>query len=182
MKLSLTTVVVSLVGAALIGLLAYGISSQAPNRTLDEALLRGEHPQAPAAHLSVPALSGNGHTTLAAYRGKVVLLNFWASWCVPCQAEAPLMERAERELAPHDATVLGVSWQDPAVDSLRFVKQYGLTYPNYHDPNGDLVSAFGTHQVPESFVINRQGEIEDISRGEIETAFVKRALAVAEAK
>lgn len=181
MKLSLTTVIASLLGAALIGLLVYGVSSQAPNRTLDEDLQRGEHPKAPLANVSVPALSGGGKTTLASYKGKVVLLNFWASWCVGCQEEAKLLEHAERELAPHDATVLGVTWEDPTTASLRFVKQYGLTYPNYHDANGELVSAFGTRQLPESFLINRNGEIEAIERGEIGPPFVKKALALAEA-
>jgi cytochrome c biogenesis protein CcmG, thiol:disulfide interchange protein DsbE len=181
MKVSLPTVVVSIVGAALIGLLIYGVTNQAANRTLDEALAHGEPPTAPMANASVPAISGDGHTTLAAYRGKVVLLNFWASWCTGCQQEAKLLERAQHELSPHGATVLGVTWQDPTTDSLRFVKEYGLTFPNYHDANGELVNAFGTRQLPESFVINREGKIEDIERGEIGPEFVKRALAVAEA-
>lgn len=182
MKLSLTTAIVSVLGAALIGLLVYGISTQAANRTLDEDLQRGEPPAAPLQHLSVPALSGHGHMTLSAYRGKVVLLNFWASWCSGCQAEAKLLERAQHELAPHDATVLGVTWEDPTPDSLRFVKQYGLTYPNYHDANGELVSAFGTRQLPESFVINRKGVIEKIARGEIGSQFVQQAVKLAESE
>jgi cytochrome c biogenesis protein CcmG, thiol:disulfide interchange protein DsbE len=180
-RLSLMTIVISLVGAALLGLLVYGVSSQAPNRTLDEALARGEHPKAPLANVSVPPLSGRQSMKLAAYRGKVVLLNFWASWCVGCQQEAKLLERAERELSPHDATVLGVTWEDPTTDSLRFVREHGLTFPNFHDANGELVSAFGTRELPESFLINREGEIVDIERGEIGEGFVKRALAVAEA-
>ncbi|MHB1809651.1 MAG: TlpA disulfide reductase family protein [Solirubrobacteraceae bacterium] len=181
MKLSLTTTIVSMLGAALIGLLIYGVSTQAANRSLDEEIAHGAHPQAPLAQTSLPALSGQGRMTLASFRGKVVLLNFWASWCTACQEEARLLERAQRELAPHGATVLGVTWQDPTTDSLRFVKKYGLTFPNYHDANGELVSAFGTRQLPESFLINRRGEIVKISRGQIAAEFVKQALSVAEA-
>ncbi|MHB1537877.1 MAG: TlpA family protein disulfide reductase [Solirubrobacteraceae bacterium] len=182
MKLSLTTLIMSLLGAALIGLLVYGLSVQAPNRTLDEDLERGQHPKAPLAHLSVPALSGAGKTTLASYRGKVVLLNFWASWCSDCREEASLLEHAQRQLAPHDATVLGVTWEDPTTASLRFVKKYGLTFPNFHDANGELVSAFGTRQLPESFLINREGNLVKISRGEIGPGFVRSAVALAEGR
>jgi peroxiredoxin len=182
MKLSVTTAIVSVLGAALIGLLVYGISTQAANRTLDEDVQHGEHPTAPLAQLSVPALSGDGHTKLAAYRGKVVLLNFWASWCTGCQEEAKLLERAQHELVLHDATVLGVTWEDPTTDSLRFVKKYGLTFPNYHDANGELVGAFGTRQLPESFVIDRKGDIVQISRGEIGSGFVQKAVEVAKSE
>jgi cytochrome c biogenesis protein CcmG, thiol:disulfide interchange protein DsbE len=174
------TILASLIGAAVVAVLVYGITHQAPNRTLDEQLAKGIDPKAPMAHTLVPSLSGTSHTSLAAFRGKVVLLNFWASWCVGCQQEASLMERAERQLAPHDATVLGITYQDTTTDSLKFVKKYGLTFPNYHDANGELVSAFGTRQLPESFVINREGKIVEISRGEIEPSFVKQAVAVAE--
>lgn len=180
MKPSLLTVVASLVGAALLGLLIYGVTGQAANRTLDEALARGEQPPAPMQTASVPALSGDGNTTLAAYHGKVVLLNFWASWCVDCQQEAKVLERAQRKLERHGATVVGITWEDPTTDSEKFVREYGLTFPNYHDANGELVSAFGTRELPESFLINRNGDIEDIARGEIGQGFVKRALAAAE--
>lgn len=180
MKLPLPTALASVAGAALLGLLIYGISNQSPSRTLDEALAQGRHPTVPDATYRLPSLSGGGQQTLASYRGKVVLLNFWASWCEPCQHEAGLLERAEHELSSHDATVLGVTYEDASTDSRSFVAKYRITYPNLRDAGGDLASAFGTRQVPESFIIDREGKIVDISRGEIEGAFVKRALAVAE--
>lgn len=90
------------------------------------------------------------------------------------------MERAAQQLSRHDATVLGVTYQDVASASLRYVRRYGITYPNLRNPSGALANAFGTRQVPESFLINREGQIVAISRGEIGAEFVKQALALAE--
>jgi cytochrome c biogenesis protein CcmG, thiol:disulfide interchange protein DsbE len=173
-------ILVSLAGACLIGLLVYGVSTQAVNHTLDELVQRGEHPPAPQASRSLPVLSGAGTGSLAALRGKVVLLNFWASWCEPCQVEAPLLERAQARLLAHDGTVLGVTYKDASPDSLGFVSQFHITYPNLRDKEGSFAGAYGTDQLPESFILNRQGRIIEISRGQIDQAFVDRAIALAQ--
>ena len=173
-------ILVSLAGACLVGLLIYGVLTQSPNRTLDEALAHGQPPRAPAANRSLPMLSGGGNSSLASFKGKVVVLNFWASWCEPCQLEAPLLERAQGQLQRHDATVLGVTYKDVTPDSLSFVRQYHLTYPNLRDGDGDFASSYGTDQLPESFVIDRHGHIVAIARGEIDQAFLNRAIALAE--
>ena len=169
-------------GACLIGLLIYGISAQSASRTLDERVDEGKRPRAPDETRSLPVLSGSSavHSTLAAFRGKVVVLNFWASWCEPCQVEAPLLERAQRSLERHDATVLGVTYLDASPDSLSFVHHYRLTYPNLRDDTGTFAHSYGTDQLPESFVIDRQGHVAAISRGEIDQAFLNRAIALAE--
>jgi cytochrome c biogenesis protein CcmG, thiol:disulfide interchange protein DsbE len=172
--------IVGVLGAALVGLLVYGIATQAPSRSLDEALKHGAYPQAPSATHELSRLSGAGSESLADYRGKVVVLNFWASWCEPCQEEAPLLERAERKLARHDGTVLGVTYLDVTPDSLSFVKRYHLTYPNLRDTNGEFTHSYGTDQLPESFVINREGHIVALERGEIDEAFLNRAVSLAE--
>jgi cytochrome c biogenesis protein CcmG/thiol:disulfide interchange protein DsbE len=172
--------IVGVLGAALVGLLVYGITTQAPSRSLDEALKHGTYPQAPSADHMLPRLSGAGSESLADYRGKVVVLNFWASWCEPCQEEAPLLERAERKLARHDGTVLGVTYLDVTPDSLGFVKRYHLTYPNLRDTTGEFTHSYGTDQLPESFVINREGHIVALERGEIDEAFLNRAVSLAE--
>jgi len=171
---------VSLAGACLIGLLIYGVSHQAASRTLDEAVAQGQHPAAPDATHSLPGLSGAHEASLTSFAGKVVVLNFWASWCEPCQVEAPLLERTQSKLARHDATVLGVSYLDASPDSESFVRRYHLTYPNLRDDNGNFAHSYGTDQLPESFVIDRHGHIVAISRGEIDQAFLNHAVALAE--
>ncbi|HEX3510365.1 MAG TPA: TlpA disulfide reductase family protein [Solirubrobacteraceae bacterium] len=172
---------ISLVGAALIGLLVYGVSHQAASRTLDESIHAGVHPVAPDAARVLPVLGSAGHDALASLRGKVVLLNFWASWCEPCQVEAPLLERAQPQLAGHDGTVLGVTYLDASPDSEGFVARYHLTYPNLRDDTGDFAHSYGTDQLPESFIIDRSGHVVALSRGEIGQAFIDKALALARA-
>ena len=172
-------IIVSLLGAGLLGILVYGVSHQAVSRSLDEALHHGQHPPAPHQGQTLPILGGGGERSLTAYRGRVVLLNFWASWCTPCEEEAPLMERLQRQLAPHGATVLGVTYEDNTPDARSFVKHFGLTYPNLRDVSGEFAHSYGTDQLPESFLIDRAGDVVGISRGEIDDAFGERALELA---
>ena len=170
----------SLAGACLIGLLIYGVSAQSASRTLDEQVAQRRHPDAPDAGRVLPLLDGHGEASLASFRGKVVVLNFWASWCEPCQVEAPLLERSQGRLAEHGGTVLGVTYLDASPDSQRFVRHYHLSYPNLRDNNGVFSRSYGTNQLPESFIIDRQGQIVAISRGEIDLAFLNHAIALAE--
>jgi cytochrome c biogenesis protein CcmG/thiol:disulfide interchange protein DsbE len=176
----LLPILVSVFGACLVGLLIYGVSHQSASRTLDEALAQGQHPLAPEAARTLSGLSGTHAASLASFAGKVVVLNFWASWCEPCQDEAPLLERAQSQLQRHDATVLGVTYLDASPDSESFVRQYHLTYPNLRDTDADFAHSYGTDQLPESFVIDRHGHIVAISRGEIDQAFLNHAIVLAE--
>jgi cytochrome c biogenesis protein CcmG, thiol:disulfide interchange protein DsbE len=108
-----------------------------------------------------------------------VLLNFWASWCPPCQAEAPLMEKTQREMQRHGGTVLGVTYLDASPDSLGFIREHHLTYPNLRDGTGNFAHSYGTDQLPESFMINQQGHILAISRGEVTPEWVASAMKAA---
>jgi cytochrome c biogenesis protein CcmG/thiol:disulfide interchange protein DsbE len=176
----LPTLLASLFGLALLGLLIYGVSHQAPNRTLDQALADGLRPLAPHASQMLPRLTGPGSASLASYRGHVVVLNFWASWCPPCQAEAPAVERLQRQLQRYHATVLGVTDEDITSDSLEFVRHDHLTYPNLRDGSGEFVRLYGTNQLPESFLLDPSGHITFIERNAIGKAFIERALRLAQ--
>ncbi len=180
MRRRLLPTLVTIAGALLIGLLIYGVTAKSASRTLDERVARGERPQAPDATRSLPILGGRGESSLAALRGKVVVLNFWASWCEPCQVEAPLLERAQAALRRAGGTVLGVTYLDATPDSLSFVRHFHLTYPNLRDNDGVFAHSYGTDQLPESFVIDRRGDVTAISRGEIDQAFLDRAIALAQ--
>jgi cytochrome c biogenesis protein CcmG, thiol:disulfide interchange protein DsbE len=169
------------VALAAVGLFVFGLSNQGASRALDNAVADGQRPVAP--DRTLPMLGAPGSRSLADYRGKVVVLNFWASWCAPCAAESAILETAERQLAASgQGTVLGVTYKDFASDSLAFIHTHGLTYPSLRDGTGGLANAFGTEALPETFVIDRDSHIVAISRGQItRQSFLTQAIAKAEA-
>jgi cytochrome c biogenesis protein CcmG/thiol:disulfide interchange protein DsbE len=173
-------ILASLLGAGLVGLLIYGVSARSASRTLDEAVAHHQAPPAPQSTRALPVLGGAGQSAIASLRGKVVVMNVWASWCEPCQVEAPLLARAQPLLVRHNGTVLGITYEDASPDAIKFVRHYHLLYPNLRDPDGSFAHAYGTNVVPESFLIDRQGRVRAISRGEIDQSFVDRALALAQ--
>ena len=99
--------------------------------------------------------------TLTDYKGKVVLLNVWATWCEPCRVEMPSIEKLYREFGPQGLVVLGVSVDDPgAEEAIRdFVKEYGLTFTILHDPKQQTKTNYQVTGFPETFVIGREGTI-----------------------
>jgi cytochrome c biogenesis protein CcmG, thiol:disulfide interchange protein DsbE len=174
-KRNAVPIVAILVAAALVGLLVYGVVQRGANRTLDDAVASGKRPVAPTR--SLPVLHGSGERSLASYRGKPVILNFWASWCTPCRIEAPLLESAQQRLSRAGGTVLGVTFRDASPDSDAFVKKFGLTYPSLRDVDGKLANAYGTRALPETFVIDRQGRVAALTRGVVDRQFLEDALA-----
>jgi cytochrome c biogenesis protein CcmG, thiol:disulfide interchange protein DsbE len=157
--------------AALVALLAYGLSANEPDRKIDRAVARGERTGPPK--LELPRLSGAGKTSLADYRGKVVVLNFWASWCDPCRVESPLLERWHRRISRSGGTVLGVDVLDVTSDARDFVRKYGLSYPMLRDGSGDSLERFGVVAYPETFVLDRRGRIAATRRGPVDERFLR---------
>ena len=162
---------VGLAVVALVALLVYGVNSQGPSRTLDAQLAEGKKPAAPA--LSLNDLRTGTPRSLASYRGKVVVLNVWASWCVPCQDESPLLERWQQRIKGRGATVLGVDTLDVKSDALGFINKYKLTYPQLDDRDGTSIKKLGTAQYPESFVVDKQGRITALMRGPIDDRWMR---------
>jgi peroxiredoxin len=98
--------------------------------------------------------------TLADYRGKVVLLNVWATWCLPCRVEMPSMERLYRRLGGDAFRVVAVSIDEQGDSVVRaFTRELGLTFEILHDPTGAIKRDYQATGVPESWVINRDGII-----------------------
>ena len=114
---------------------------------------------------SAPAFSATDlrtgqSATLADYKGQVVLLNVWATWCEPCKIEMPSMEQMEKELGPKGLKIVAVSIDEGGPEAVRqFAHDYGLTFRILQDQSGKIQRIYQTTGVPESFVINRQGKI-----------------------
>jgi cytochrome c biogenesis protein CcmG, thiol:disulfide interchange protein DsbE len=104
-------------------------------------------------------LDGPGKVSLASYRGKAVVLNFWASWCVPCKSEAAVLERDWTSYRGRGVVFLGVDYHDLAQDARRFVSAHELTFPMLEDGSGSVTGSYGISQVPETYVLSRQGRI-----------------------
>ena len=166
------------VGAAvaLLALLAFGVAHQGNDTSIDAALARGSLPPAPSARVALPILGSQRTESLADLRGKVVVLNVFASWCDPCKAEAPVLEQAQRQLARRNATILGVTYLDNSSDSEQFVRQEHITYPVIRDVSGSFVRSFGTTGVPETFVIDRQGRIAAVRRFQLDSRWLNTTL------
>lgn len=162
---------------ALLLILALGVAGQTTNSSIDAQVAKGHYPLAPGLHDALPVLgAGGGRKSLADLHGKVVLLNVFASWCQPCVAEAPLLERAQHLLRRHNGTVLGVTYLDNSVDSEAFMRQHHLSYPVIRDVSGNFVRGFGTTGVPETFVINRNGRVQALRRFQLTRQWLNQTL------
>jgi cytochrome c biogenesis protein CcmG, thiol:disulfide interchange protein DsbE len=161
---------------ALLALLAFGVSSQSTNWSIDSAVAHGTRPPAPNASTALPILGASGKETLTDLRGRVVVLNVFASWCGPCRAEAPILDQEQRTLLRHGGTVLGVTYLDNSSDSEAFIRQEHITYPVVRDVSGNFVRSFGSTGVPETFIIDRNGRIAALRRYELAGNWLQRAV------
>ena len=118
---------------------------------------RGDRPAAP--DFMLERLDGSGELQLSSLRGKVVVLNAWASWCGPCKEEAPYLEQVWRQNRDRGVVVLGLDAKDFRADARRFAERYDLTFPLVYDGPGDAIDGYGITGFPETFVIDREGRV-----------------------
>jgi cytochrome c biogenesis protein CcmG, thiol:disulfide interchange protein DsbE len=160
--------------AALLGLLIWKVAHDDSGAA--GKLAKGEHPVAPA--FTLERLDGAGSLSLAALRGKALVVNFWASWCVPCKGEAPALQRTYAQYRRDGLVVVGVDAEDFKADAKHFAKRYGLTYPIVRDVRKDAVAKWGVTGYPETFFVDRQGRlVGERLEGGIDTARNKDAFA-----
>ncbi|HEX6761664.1 MAG TPA: TlpA disulfide reductase family protein [Gaiellaceae bacterium] len=141
--------------AALLGLLVWDVAHQ-QNKGIAAKVDKGESVAAPA--LSLPRIGGGPKLDLAAYRGKVVVVNFWASWCVECKLEATTLRDAAARWRGR-AVVIGVDTKDLTSAAERYMAHYKVNYGVAKDVSGDESDRWGVTGYPETFIVDRAGKV-----------------------
>lgn len=120
----------------------------------------------------------DGRTTasLADMRGQVVVLNFWASWCVECRGETPMLEAAWQRYADQGLIVLGVAYADVEPNSLAYMKDFNVTFPHAPDLGTDISQTYEITGVPETFIIDKEGVIRHVQIGAVSTALLDQII------
>jgi peroxiredoxin len=137
-------------------LLSFGTG--AANQAPDVPLLWPMKAQPAAPAMTLPDLNGASRT-LADYRGSVVVINFWSTWCAPCRREMPSLERAWQRLQPLGIQVIGVAIQDhPEMIGL-FLKDHPVSFPILRDESGEASAEWPFSGIPATFVLDREGRI-----------------------
>src|SRR5713226_4925546 len=158
--------VVSLLNVGFLALLASQVLVPAQNQSNAGSSPLIGHP-APDFTLGVLSTRSAPAIHLASFKGKPVMLNFWASWCDPCKHEAPLLQNTWQRVQDQGIVFVGIDIQDTQSDGLSFLQTYGITYPNVVDASGSVSINYGVTGVPETFFLNRQGVIVKKVIGEL---------------
>ena len=130
----------------------------------------------PAPAFDLPALDGTGRVSLAQHRGKVIVVNFFASWCVPCRQEHPALVRAWERYRTSDVVMIGVLYQDSVDAGRDFVRRLGTTWPTAVDDDGRTALAFGVFGIPETFFVDPDGIIAGRHIGPIDEETLVRGI------
>ncbi len=112
-----------------------------------------------------PRLDGAGELALADMRGKVVFVDFWASWCAPCQKSMPQLAALQREFPAERFALIGVNVDRDAPAAKKLLAKHGVTYPSAADPEGGLPARFGLETMPTAYLIDGDGVIRYVHRG-----------------
>lgn len=113
---------------------------------------------------------GQNEVSLASLRGKVVVINFWAEWCVECKREADLLEATWRKYQDKDVVFIGVDWVDVEPEARKYLERYDITYPNGPDLGSKIGHDYGLTGVPETFIIDKSGRVAFLKLGALTEA------------
>jgi len=130
----------------------------------------------PAPTFSLDRLEGTSKVTLADYAGQVVVLNFFASWCIPCKEENPALVRIWERYRTSDVVVIGILYQDSLDSGRRYVRDNGVTWPTATDEDGRIAFAYGVFGIPETYFIGPDGIIAGRHIGPIDEATLLAAI------
>lgn len=122
-------------------------------------------PGEPAPAFQGLPLTGRAAIRLEDYRGKVVYLDFWASWCAPCRQSLPWMERMHREFGAAGLEIIAVNVDEKPADALRFLKRFPVGFPVVTDRHGEIAALYNVQDMPSSYLIDRRGVVREVQRG-----------------
>ena len=150
-----TLVPIAVIVVALLFLLGYSLANESSSGStkLGAQVLGGAAPD-----FTLERFDG-GSVHLVALRGQPVMVNFWASWCVPCREEAPTLQRTWETYKDRGIVFVGVDIWDSDANARAFLREFGITYPNVIDRNGSAAIDYGLRGVPETFFVNKQGNL-----------------------
>jgi len=149
---------------AVLGLLAFGLLNKGTTK-----IAVGD----PVPDKALPKLPGPGRGSIAQQRGKWVLVNLWASWCLPCRGEASVLERFYQRQRRHGVAVVGINVQDNEDDALAFLHEHPTTYPELRSVGDERSAAFGSSGVPENFLVDPRGRIAVIQPGPVDDRILR---------
>jgi cytochrome c biogenesis protein CcmG/thiol:disulfide interchange protein DsbE len=159
--------------ALFLALLAYGVLNKGPDNTIQQRLDEGRSAPAPAFSLEVlelgspppqlrpkvAAAAADRELSLEELRGTPVVLNLWASWCSPCEEEAPRLEQGWRQFGPRGVLFLGLDQQDLRGDARGFLRDFKITYPTIREPGREVARSYGATGIPETYFISKTSRV-----------------------
>ena len=137
---------------------------------------RAEAQNTPAPDFELPSLEDGEPIRLSSFRGDVIVLNFWASWCAPCRLEAPGLRRVSERYRDEGVRFLGVDYRDDEAAARAFVEEFRLKYPSVSDPSGSLADDYGLIGFPTTFIIDPEGTIRYRFVGYLDEAVLERSV------